>query len=95
MEIWKHVPGTKHDHTVEVFALSTCGWCKKVKKLLQEHEIEYRYVDFDKLPPEEKSTVREKVKEHNPRVSFPTIVIDDGAEVIIGYKEDRIKEVLA
>jgi len=29
----------------------------------------------------------------NPRRTFPTVVVDD-SEVVVGYKEDRLREVL-
>ncbi len=34
----------------------------------------------------------EDVKKFNPKCSFPTIII--GEKVIVGYKEDEIKEAL-
>ena len=79
---------------VKVYALTTCGWCKKAKNLLNEMGIEYEVVDVDLLQGEERETVREEVRKYNPSVSFPTIVIDGGRETILGFKPDRIKELL-
>jgi glutaredoxin len=34
---------------IKMFALSTCGWCKKTKAFLSDHGIAYSYVDVDLL----------------------------------------------
>ncbi len=88
------VNGKKDDHDIKVFTISTCAWCKKVKKLLRSMDVEFRYVDIDLLEGEEKNKVREELEEYNPKRSCPTMIIDGGDEVIIGFKEDKIKEVL-
>ena len=40
----KHVDG-KDKGKVFLYALSTCGWCKKTKAFLNEQGVEYSYVD--------------------------------------------------
>jgi|GEM_PF-3996188 len=35
---------------VLLYALSTCGWCRKTKALLKELGVQYRYVDVDLVP---------------------------------------------
>ena len=47
---------------------------------------------MDLLESEERKAILADVKKFNPRCSFPTIVI--GEKVIVGYKEDEIKEAL-
>ena len=90
----KRVGGKKDDRDVKVFTISTCGWCKKVKKLLKSLGVEFEYVDIDTVEGEEKKNVKDDLKRYNSKLSCPTLVIDEGDEVIIGYKEDEIKEVL-
>ncbi len=77
---------------VMIYTLSTCGHCKIVKKLLNEINVEYDYVDVDQLGAEERKSVLEDVKKLNPKCSFPTIKI--GEQVIVGHHEDKIKEAL-
>lgn len=89
------VPGKKRKHRVKMFTLSTCGWCKKTKALMQEMDCEYEFVDIDLVSGEEGKRVREELKNYNPSQNVPTIVIDDGKTVIIGFKEDKLKEVLS
>ena len=78
--------------SVLLYSLSTCGHCRSAKKLLSQNEIEYDYVDVDQLTGDERKTMIEKVKSLNPRCSFPTIVIGD--QVIVGFKEDQIRQAL-
>lgn len=91
MEI-KHVDGQKRG-SVLLYALSTCVWCKKTKKLLNGLGIAYDYIDVDLLDAEEKEEIRQKVRRWNPRGSYPVIVIDE-TESIIGFDPDKINEVL-
>ncbi len=78
---------------VMLYGLSTCMWCKKMKKLLDEMEVKYTYALLDLMEEEEKNHYLEEMKVWNPRGSFPTLVIDDKTK-IIGYDEDRVKEAL-
>jgi glutaredoxin len=78
---------------VYLYALSTCVWCQRCKGLLDEMGVDYDYVFVDQLAGSEKEKVVAELMKHNPSRSFPTIVID--GEVIIGFKEDAIKELLS
>jgi glutaredoxin-like protein NrdH len=76
-----------------VYTLSTCGWCRKVKRFLDELGVEYCYVEVDNEKGEERETTSRELKKWNPRLSFPTIVIN-GEQCIIGFKEDEIRKAL-
>ena len=47
----------------------------------------------DLLEGEDKERAREEVARHNPRKSYPTIVIDDQV-VVVGFDPDKLKEAL-
>jgi len=79
---------------MKIYTLSTCGWCRKLKKLLNALEVDYDYTDVDKLSGEELKKVREEVKQYNPRGSFPTLVINDGEHVVVGFNEDMLTKVI-
>jgi glutaredoxin-like protein NrdH len=87
----KHVKGKNKGHIV-MYALSTCGWCKKTKRLLNEMGVEYDYTDVDLLEGEKKAKAMEELERWNPRRSFPTLVINN--ECIVGYQEEKIKEAI-
>ena len=80
------------DKDVKLYTLSTCSHCKSTKRLLAECTIEYDVVDVDLLEGEERKAILEDIKKINPRCSFPTLII--GEKVIVGYKENEIKEAL-
>jgi glutaredoxin len=83
---------TMTSEQVKIFSLSTCSHCKATKKLLDECTIQYDFVDVDLTKGDERKAILEDVKKFNPKCSFPTIII--GEKVIVGYKEDEIKEAL-
>ena len=80
------------ENNIKIYSLSTCSHCKSTKKLLSECTVEYDFVDVDLLEGEERKAILEDVRNFNPKCSFPTIVI--GGKVIVGFKEDDIKEAL-
>ncbi len=77
---------------VKMYTLSTCGHCKAVKKFLSKCKVKYEFQDVDLLTGEERETILHDVRMLNPRCSFPTIIIGD--KVIVGFKENEIKEAL-
>jgi len=85
------VQGKNKGHKVALYTISTCGWCKKTKRLLKELDIEYEYADLDVVTGDEGKEVREALKKWNPRQNVPTMVVDDGKEVIIGFKEENVR----
>lgn len=79
---------------VRFYGLSTCIWCRKTRKLLDELGIGYEYVYVDLLSGEEKEQAKEVVRQFNPRVSFPTLVIGTSEQVIVGYDPDGIRNAI-
>jgi glutaredoxin len=77
---------------VKIYTLSTCSHCKATKKFLDGCAVKYEFTDVDLLKGEERVAILEDVKKWNPRCSFPTIIIGD--KVIIGHREDEIREAL-
>jgi glutaredoxin-like protein NrdH len=77
---------------IKIFTLSTCSHCKAAKKFLNDHNVDYDCIDVDLLKGEYRQKVIDEVREYNPSLSFPTIVIEE--KVIIGFKEEEIKEAL-
>ena len=88
----EHVKGEKAGN-IKLYALSTCPWCRKTKKLLDDLGVEYEFADVDLLTGEDRTQAMSVVKKWNPGASFPTLVIDDN-KCIVGYKENEIRDVL-
>lgn len=87
------VPGSKNKHRVMLYALSTCIWCRKTKRLLEKMEVAYDFLDVDLLSGDEETAAMEEVEKYNPQCTFPTMVID-GREVIAGFREAEIRKAL-
>ena len=88
----EHVEG-KDKGDVMLYAISTCVWCKRTKRLLNNLGVKYDYIFVDQLQGDEKKQVEKEVEKYNPRCSFPTLVINE-KDCIVGFKEDEIKEAL-
>jgi len=88
----KHIAGKKKGK-VMLYALSTCGWCKRTKALLNELGVEYDFTEVDLLKGEEQAEALREIKKFNNTGNFPTLIIDD-KKCIIGYKEEDIREAL-
>ncbi len=67
----EHVAGEKKGQ-IMLYALSTCVWCKKTKRLLDELGVAYDYEYVDLLQGSERTKVMNTVRRWNKAGSFPT-----------------------
>jgi len=54
--------------------------------------VEFDFMDVDLLSAEDRAEAMAEIKRLTSRCSFPTVVI--GERVIVGFKEDEIREAL-
>jgi glutaredoxin-like protein NrdH len=78
---------------VMMYALSTCAWCRRTKRFLNESGVEYDFVDVDLLDTDERAAKKAELKQWNPNGSYPTVVVDD-EHVVVGFNKDKLREVL-
>ncbi len=78
---------------IHLYALSTCIWCRKTRELLESIGVAFDYVYIDFLKGDERDAAMMELKRWNPSCSFPTLVLNQ-KECIVGFKEDRIRDVL-
>ena len=76
-----HVTGRK-SRKLMLYALSTCVWCEKTRRLLESLGVEYSYLYVDQASGEERQQAMREVSRWNPSVSFPTLVIDDASAIV-------------
>jgi len=86
----KHIEG-KNKGNIKLFALSTCIWCGKTKKLLNELGVEYDCVDVDLLDYDDQQEALSEIRKYNPSGGFPTMIIDN-KDCIVGFDESKIKD---
>jgi len=79
---------------IVLFSLSTCPACKKTKDLLNKCGVDYLSVDLDVIDIDSREKLLEKVRQYNPRETFPTLVIDGGKNVIVGFNDEELKDAL-
>jgi glutaredoxin len=87
------VSGKNNKHKVLMYAISTCAWCKKTKKFLNDSDVEYEYVDVDLTNDEDHEKIREDMIKRGEEPSYPTLIVDNKT-VITGLRKDKIKEAL-
>lgn len=82
------------EHKNVLFALSTCNACKKTKALLDREGIDYLYVEVDTVDKDSRGELIEKIRQYNPRETLPTLVLNGGKKVVVGYGEEEILDAL-
>ena len=87
------VTGTKNNHKVTLYALSTCVWCKLIKQFLINSGVAYRFVDVDLLNEADKSVVNKDILSKGGTITYPTTIIDH-EKLVQGYRVDYIKILL-
>ena len=87
------VSGENDKHRILMYAISTCGWCKRAKRSLKDNKVRYEYVDVDLCNSQDRERIREDIIRRGGDMVFPTIIVDDKI-LITGFREDRIREIL-
>ena len=80
------------EKAITLYALSTCVHCKKTKEYLDYCGAKYDCIFVDKLEGEERKQIIEAIKKVNPKLSFPTLLVDE--EAIVGSRQDQTKDAL-
>ncbi|MFO7964975.1 MAG: glutaredoxin family protein [Desulfobacterales bacterium] len=80
------------ERPVWLYSLSTCSMCKELKKELEKLKITFQTIEVDRLGEHERQEIFTTLKEYNPKLSFPTLVVED--EVVIGYNREKINRLL-
>ena len=87
------VQGNNAKHRVLMYAISTCGWCKKAKRTLNELDVAYEYIDVDLLGDEEKQVIIKDILDRGGRLVYPTLIIDN-TTLLAGPSRSKLVEVL-
>ncbi|MHA1410876.1 MAG: glutaredoxin family protein, partial [Candidatus Odinarchaeia archaeon] len=89
-----HEPGEKKSCVVKVYALSTCGFCRRALEYLRNHSVNFHYVYVDKLPHDaQDELIAELEEKHNTTVGFPFLVLDD-KKCYVGFNFDKYQKIL-
>lgn len=72
---------------VKIYSTPTCVWCRATKEFLTDHKVPYEEVNVAA-----DAKAREYMFNRTGQMGVP--VIEIGNDVIIGFDEDRISELL-
>jgi glutaredoxin len=88
------VTGTKTDPAITVYALSTCGFCKRAMTFLETNGYAYRFIHVDKIGLETKNEVKKELKEHyKTDIAFPFVTVGAN-DYLVGFIEADWKRTL-
>lgn len=87
------VSGHRDEHHLILYALSTCIWCRRTRRFLEQNGVAFDFIYVDLLTGSEREDALTQVRRWNPAASFPTLVVD-GSQCVVGADKDRIREVL-
>ncbi|MFH1328365.1 MAG: glutaredoxin domain-containing protein [Candidatus Bathyarchaeota archaeon] len=87
------VSGENTKHNVLLYTLTTCAWCKRLKKLLTDNNITYEYVDVDLYRQEDREQVRQDILNRGGELNYPAIIIDNKI-LINGFQKNKIQDAL-
>jgi len=89
-----HITGRRNSCKITVYALSTCGFCRRALNFLKENGVEFDYIYVDLLPLNVQDELVEKLeKEFNKHVAFPFLIVD-GKECYIGFNPEKYQQLL-
>ncbi len=81
------------DGVAVMYSLTTCRHCVHLKDFLVRHDIPHRVVLVDKFSLQARSDIMAKLRFHNPRGSFPTLVAP-GGKAVAGFRESEVRAAL-
>ena len=76
---------------VNLYALSTCPWCKKTKKFFTENNVQFDFIDYDLADATSQKRIIADMERYGA-TGFPFVMIED--DTIEGYNPDRYKQLL-
>jgi glutaredoxin-like protein NrdH len=87
------VEGNNRKHKVLLYAISTCGWCRRAKNTLKEMDVEYEYIDIDLCSTEDRQQIRQDILNRGGYLAYPTIIVDNKI-LLTGPSREDLKEAL-
>jgi len=88
------VQGQKSTPLITIYALSTCGFCKRAMTFLANNGFAYRYIHVDTIPLETKTEVKRILKDrYKTDIAFPFATVGD-SDHLVGFIEADWKRTL-
>lgn len=78
---------------IKLFALSTCGWCKRTKKYLDDIGAAYSYIYVDQLHGDDRREALEMLRRYDSTESFPTVALGDN-QCVVGFDKKKLDQLI-
>ncbi len=76
-----------------LYALVTCQHCIRTQKFLKENKVDCKVIHVDLFESIVRQSVMKKLKEYNPKGSFPTFIMPSG-KTVVGFREHLLREAI-
>ena len=76
-----------------MYTLTTCRHCVHLQDFLDEHGVAYHLVYVDGFYGQARSVMLAVLKAHNPRASYPTLVLP-GGRTVVGFRKSEVRAAL-
>ena len=70
--------------------MSTCPYCKRTRRFLDDHKIDYECIEVDTLDDKAQDEVMDKIEKLSGKRVFPVVVV--GKDIIVGHDEAKLKK---
>ncbi len=92
--LFQPVEGSVEAGDLTVYAISTCGFCKRALTFLRSHSVRFKYIYVDDLPFDLKDEIKSFLREKfNQQIRYPFVIIDND-RCLIGFTEEEWKKTL-
>lgn len=83
------VTGSKKDHQLRLYSLSTCAFCKQAMDFLKERDVEFQYIQLDQIDFDLKKDAKKELKSTYENIPVFPILTIDGADAISGFVKQK------
>ncbi|MEM5946993.1 glutaredoxin family protein [Spirochaetia bacterium 38H-sp] len=81
-----------------LYSLSTCGFCRRAKKFLEENGFPFDWLDVDTLDKETRTVLKDELKSRfSVKVGFPFLAIEHDSgklQALVGFIERDWEDIL-
>lgn len=85
--VFQTVDGPVDAGDITIYALSTCGFCRRAIAFLKDSGVRFSYIHVDDLPPDEKQRVKDMIRNNYGKPLQYPFLVRNGTETITGFDQ--------
>lgn len=91
---YKWINSEGEDRQLVLFALSTCGFCKRARRFLDDRKLKYKLIYIDEIEIDRKKEIKLDFKnQYNENLRYPALLQNDKL-ALVGYIDKAWRELL-